>query len=55
MEALRLTPDHLPAIAASIPLGRMGDPDDIAAAVVYLVSPAASWVTGEVLTVAGGL
>ncbi len=41
-------------IAASIPLGRMGTPDDIAAAVVYLASPAASWVTGQLLLVAGG-
>lgn len=55
MEALRLTPEQLPAIAASIPLGRLGEPEDVADAVVYLVSPAASWVTGQILTVAGGL
>lgn len=42
------------AIAASIPLGRLGTPDDIAAAVLYLVSDAASWVTGQLLLVAGG-
>ena len=41
-------------IAATIPLGRMGTPDDIAAAVVFLASPAASWVTGQLLLVAGG-
>ncbi len=41
-------------IAATIPLGRLGTPDDIAAAVVYLASPAASWVTGQLLLVAGG-
>lgn len=55
MEALRLTPEHLPAIAANVPLGRLGEPEDVADAVVYLVSPAASWVTGQVLTVSGGL
>ena len=42
------------AIAATIPLGRMGTPDDIAGAVVYLASPAASWVTGQNILVAGG-
>jgi 7-alpha-hydroxysteroid dehydrogenase len=42
------------AIASTIPLGRLGEPDDIAAAVVYLASDAASWVTGQLLLVAGG-
>ncbi len=37
-----------------IPLGRYGAPEDIAAAVVYLASPAASWVTGQCLYVTGG-
>lgn len=46
--------DKLTELAATIPLGRMGTPDDIAAAVVYLASPAASWVTGQLLLVAGG-
>ena len=36
MEALQLTPEQLPAVAANIPLGRLGEPEDIAAAVVYL-------------------
>ena len=40
--------------AIGIPLGRYGDPEDIAAAVVYMASPAASWVTGQCLYVAGG-
>jgi len=40
---------------ASIPLGRMGTPDDIAAAVVYLASPEAGWVTGATLHVNGGM
>ena len=40
--------------AIGIPLGRYGDPEDIAAAVVYMASPAASWVTGQCLYVTGG-
>ena len=40
--------------AIGIPLGRYGDPEDIAAAVVYMASPAASWVTGQCLYVSGG-
>lgn len=37
-----------------IPLGRYGAPEDIAAAVIYMASPAASWVTGQCLFVTGG-
>ncbi len=46
--------DQFDELTRTIPLGRMGTPEDIAAAVVYLASPAASWVTGEHLLVAGG-
>ncbi len=55
MEALGLTEAALPNVAAMVPLGRLGTPDDVGAAVVYLASPAASWVTGECLTVNGGM
>lgn len=48
------TAGQLDSIAATIPLGRMGTPDDIAAAVVYFASDASSWVTGQLLLVAGG-
>ncbi|WP_367160302.1 3-oxoacyl-[acyl-carrier-protein] reductase [Kozakia baliensis] len=42
-------------LLGSIPLGRMGQPDDIAAAVVYLASNEASWVTGTTMHVNGGM
>ncbi len=38
----------------NIPLGRLGTPQDIGAACLYLASDAASWVTGEILRVGGG-
>jgi 3-oxoacyl-[acyl-carrier protein] reductase len=43
------------SILQKVPLGRLGQPDDIAAAVAYLVSAEASYVTGQVLTVDGGM
>jgi 3-oxoacyl-[acyl-carrier protein] reductase len=36
------------------PLGRIGQPDDVAPAVVFLASPDARWITGETLLVSGG-
>ena len=42
-------------LAESIPLGRMGKPDDIAASVVYLASDEAGWITGATLHVNGGM
>jgi NAD(P)-dependent dehydrogenase (short-subunit alcohol dehydrogenase family) len=38
-----------------MPLKRLGTPDDIAAAALYLASDAGSWVTGQIITVAGGM
>ena len=38
-----------------IPLRRLGTPDDIASAALYLASDAGSWVTGQIITVSGGL
>jgi 7-alpha-hydroxysteroid dehydrogenase len=43
------------AMERATPLRRLGDPEDIAAAVVYLASPAGSFVTGKVVEVDGGL
>ena len=42
------------ALAAGVPLGRVGDPDEIARAIVFLASDQASFVTGQVLTADGG-
>ena len=39
---------------ARTPLGRLGEPEDIAQAILFLASPAASWITGQTLAVDGG-
>ncbi|GAB2460320.1 SDR family NAD(P)-dependent oxidoreductase [Jatrophihabitans fulvus] len=51
---LDFTDEQLDALATTVPLGRLGTPEDIAAAVLYFCSPAASWVTGQNLLVSGG-
>jgi 3-oxoacyl-[acyl-carrier protein] reductase len=43
------------ALAARIPLGRLGTPADIAEAVCFLAGPGAAWITGETLNVNGGM
>ncbi|MEU3625568.1 oxidoreductase [Amycolatopsis coloradensis] len=47
-------PDRLDRIAPAIPMGRAGEPGEVAEAVLWLLSPAASYITGTVLTVGGG-
>ena len=42
-------------LEARYPLGRLGEPEDVAAAVAYLASDESRWVTGTVLNVDGGL
>ena len=50
-----LSEEQRSALRAQIPLGRLGEAADVAAAVAYLASPAASYVTGCVLHVNGGM
>jgi 7-alpha-hydroxysteroid dehydrogenase len=49
-----LTPEIEKAMLRHTPLGRLGQPSDIANAALFLCSPAACWVSGQVLTVSGG-
>ncbi len=50
-----LSEDQKNALLAQIPLGRLGRPEDVAAAVAFLASPAAAYITGGVLHVNGGM
>ncbi len=50
-----LSDEQRAALAGQIPLARLGAPADIAAAVLYLASPAGAYVTGETLSVNGGM
>ena len=55
-QSLNLTEDEMiERIRTAVPLGRWGEPTDIASTVAFLCSDAASWVTGEVWRVSGGL
>lgn len=49
-----LPEELLPQLAEQTPLGRLGTPEDIAAAVAFLADPAAGFITGQVLTCDGG-
>ena len=54
---LKIVPDYATAeaaIKAAHPMGRFGEPADVACAVIYLASPASKWVTGSELVVDGG-
>jgi NAD(P)-dependent dehydrogenase (short-subunit alcohol dehydrogenase family) len=56
MTALSMDVPALEKMAeARVPLKRLGTPDDIAAAALYLASDAGGWVTGQIITIAGGL
>src|SRR5258705_1762025 len=55
MRGLELSEQNLARLAAAIPLGRLGDPDDIAKAVVFLASDDSSFITGTELFIDGGI
>ncbi|MFJ7908436.1 SDR family NAD(P)-dependent oxidoreductase [Kitasatospora sp. NPDC096204] len=52
--AARMPPEVQAAVAAAHPLGRLGEPVDIASAALFLASDASSWITGQTLDVSGG-
>jgi NAD(P)-dependent dehydrogenase (short-subunit alcohol dehydrogenase family) len=47
--------DLIPQIEASIPIGRAGEPEDVAALVAFLSSPESDYVTGQLVEIHGGL
>ena len=53
-EVSPLTPEYVATLTRSIPWGRIGSPQDIANAALFLASPLAEFITGEVLAVNGG-
>ncbi len=57
MKALKLDDADLPEFAKqlALPAGRLGTPQDLGAAALYLCSPASAWITGVVLPVSGGM
>jgi NAD(P)-dependent dehydrogenase (short-subunit alcohol dehydrogenase family) len=57
LEFFNITEADIPGLGErfSIPLGRVGTPEDIATAAIYLASPASSWMTGETIEINGGL
>ncbi len=50
-----MPPVALDAIKATTPVGRLGRPEEVAAAIVFLASPLSSYITGQVIPVNGGL
>lgn len=56
MKAMKLSDEQLPMLekALRLPAGRLGTPEDLGAAVLYLCSPASAWVTGQCISISGG-
>lgn len=53
-DAFTRMPEIIPAIAEGIALGRIGEPDDVASVIAFLLSDAGAWITGQVVEVSGG-
>jgi 3-oxoacyl-[acyl-carrier protein] reductase len=51
----KLSPEAREALSKQIPLGSLGQPDDVANGALFLASPAARYITGQVLSVDGGM
>ena len=49
-----LTPEIQARMLSHTPIKRLGEPQDMANAALFLCSPAASWISGQILTVSGG-
>jgi len=50
-----LSEDQVEGLREHIPLGRLGEPEDVAGVVRFLAGPAARYITGQVLAVDGGM
>jgi len=56
MQAMKLKDEDLPNLEKmlNLPAGRLGTPEDLGAAALFLASPGAAWITGQVIRVTGG-
>ncbi|MDX2381766.1 MAG: SDR family oxidoreductase, partial [Acidimicrobiia bacterium] len=54
MTAMSFTPEDLQKVAKRIPMQKMGEPEDVGMAALYFASPAAAWVTGQIIDISGG-